>query len=82
MALGEYVPIISEKSCERLANRGISEGTNFGCSVEIRVVEKYFFKLLYGLHRGAVFFYVHSLEVVIHFHHGYVAFACNHLISV
>ena len=62
-------------------DRGISEGSNFGCLVELAVVKKYLFKLLYGLCRHLMFFYVHSLEVVIHFHHGHVALSCGHLIS-
>ena len=82
MALGEHVPIISKKSFECLADRGISEGSNIGCSVKFGVVKKYLFKLLYGLCRHPVFFYAHGLEVVIHFHHGHIAFACGHLISV
>ena len=82
MAPSEYVPIIPEKSCERLANRGISEGSNFGHSVKVGVVKEYLFKLLYWLHRHSVYFYVHRLEVVIHFHHGHIAFARGHLISV
>ena len=75
-------PIISKKSCEHLADRGISEGSNFGHSVKFGVVKKYHFKILNGLHRHLVFFYVHGLEVVIHFHHGHVAFVCGHLISM
>ena len=80
MAPSEYIPITSEKGRECLTEREISEGSNFGCSVELGVVKKYFFKLLYRLHRLVVFFYVHNLEVVIHLHHGYVAFVCSHLI--
>ena len=81
MASSEYVPIISEKSCERLTDRGIGEGSNFVRSVKFGVIKKYLFKLLIGLRHHLVFFYVHGLEVVIHFHHGHVAFACGHLIS-
>ena len=29
----------------------------------------------------SVFFYAHCLEVVVHFHHGHITFACGHLIS-
>ena len=81
MASSEYVPIIYEKSCERLTDRGIGEGSNFVRSVKFGVVKKYLFKLLNELRRHLVFFYVHGLEVVIHFRHGHVAFAYGHLIS-
>ena len=80
VALGEYIPITSEKSREHLTDCGISEGSNLGCPIKFRVVKKHLFKFLYGLHRHPVFFYAYGLEVVIHFHHGYVAFTCSHLI--
>ena len=41
---------------------------------------KYLFKLFNGLYHCPVFFYVHGLEVIVHLHHNYVAFACGHVI--
>ena len=80
MALGKYVLIAFEKSHECLEDRGTGEGSNLGCSFMIRVVKKHLFKFFYELHHHSVFFYARGLEVVIHFHHGHVAFACGHLI--
>ena len=80
MALGEDISITFEKSREHLADHGISKGSNLSRPVKFRVVKKHLFKLLYRLHRPSMFFYAHGLEVVIHFHNGYVAFVCGHLI--
>ena len=81
MAPGKYVSIAPKKSRECLADCGTGEGSNLGCSFTVRVVKKHLFKFFYGLRRYSVFFYAHGLEVVIHFHHGYVTFACDYLIS-
>ena len=77
VAPSEYIPIFCEKSCKCLAG----EGTNPGHSIKVGVIEKYLFKPFNGLYHYPMFFYVHGLELVIHLHHNYVAFACGHLIS-
>ena len=79
MATGKYVPITLEKGYGLLADRGISEGSNFGCSVKIRIVKGYLFKFLYRLHHHPVLLYIHGLDLILHFHHGYIAFTCDHL---
>ena len=79
MAPGEYVLITLEKGYELLADRGISEGSNFGRSVRIRIVKEYLFKFLFRLRHHPVLFYIHGLDLILHFHHGHVAFPCGHL---
>ena len=81
MAPGEYVSITPEKSYELLADREISEGSNFGRSVRIGIVKEYLFKFLYRLRHHPVLFYIHGLDLILHFHHGHVAFLCDHLTS-
>ena len=81
MASGEYVSITLEKGYELLADYGISEGSNFGYSVRIRIDKEYLFKFLYWLHHHPMLFYIHGLDLILHFHHGQVAFPCGHLTS-
>ena len=81
MAPGKYVSIAPEKIHECLADRKTGEGSNLGCLFMVQVIKKHLFKFFYGLCRHSMFFYAHGLEVVIHFHHGHVTFACGHLIS-
>ena len=81
MALGKYIPIIFEKSCKCLVDCRASEGTNPSHSIRLGVIERYLFKPFNGLYHCPVFFYVHSLEVVIHLHHRYGVFTHSYLIS-
>ena len=82
MAPSKHNPVILEKSCKCLADCRAGEGTNLGSLIGLGVVKEYLFKPFNGLHHHLVFFYVHCLEVVIHFHHSYVAFAYGYLISM
>ena len=81
MAPSKYIPVIFKKSCKCLVDHQVSKGTNPGHSIRLGVVEKHLFKPLNRLYHHSVFFYVHGLEVVVHLHHSYVAFARSHLIS-
>ena len=81
MALSKYFLVIFKESYKCLVDRRVGEGTNPGHSIRLGVVEKYLFKPFNELYHYSVFFYIHDLEVVVHLHHSYVAFACDHLIS-
>ena len=81
VAPSEHIPVIFEKSCQCLVDRRAGEGTNPCCLIISRAVEKYLFKLFNGLCPRLVFLYVHSLEVIVHLHHSYIAFTCSYLIS-
>ena len=81
MAPSEYVSVASEKGYELLTDCGISEGSNFGCSVRIGIVKGYLFKFLYWLRHRPVLFYIQGLDLILHLHHGYIAFTRGHLTS-
>ena len=81
MALGKYIPVISEKSCKCLADCQAGEGIDLCRLVRLGVIKNYLFKPFNRLCYRPVFFYIHGLEVVVHLHRSYVAFTCNHLIS-
>ena len=81
MTSGEYVSIASEEGYELLTDYGVSECSNFGRFARIGTVKWYFFQLFYRLRHRLVLFYAQSLNLIFHFHHGYVAFACGHLAS-
>ena len=52
-----------------------------GCSFRPRIVKEHFFQSFHQVCHCSLFLYTHSLQMVIHFQHGNVAFACYHLIS-
>ena len=81
MAPGEYISIASEKGYELLMDCGVREGSNFGRSIRIGIVKGYLFKFLYRLRHHLVLFYFQGLDLILHFHHGYIAFTRSHLTS-
>ena len=81
MALGKYIPVISEKIRKCLADCQAGEGIDLCYLVMLGVVKNYLFKPFNGLCHHPVFFHIHGLKVVVHLHCSYVAFMFSYLIS-
>ena len=81
MTPGEYVSIAPEKSYELLMDCGVRECSDFGRSIRIGTVKGYLFLFFYWLCHRPMLFYIQGLDLILHLHHGDIAFTCGHLTS-
>ena len=80
MAPGKDILVLSQECCECLTDWRTGKGADPGHLLRSCVIEKYLLQPLNGLYNRPLLFYAHSLQVVVHFQHRYVALACYHLV--